>query len=209
MTCENPIQVIYTNLLNSFLLHYILSSCSQDIQKLCCSTWILIRRLVITFSVFRKKSLKLVNVYCFPINFSVSFSNLIISFCYPCFLCITFILCLLQLTITKYWICLIDAYKRCPVIWQIVFFIRIFQRGFNDFFRKTLNVITNRLINILNDLSQGEILDISSYFDEMELSDEEREQRKEFSKSMTDIMLFIFALFSVMRQYFFNAPTAM
>lgn len=58
-----------------------------------------------------------------------------------------------------------------------------------------------RVIDEINDLSQDEILDISTYFDEMELSEEEKEQRKEFSESMVDIMLFIFALFSVMRQY--------
>ncbi len=58
-----------------------------------------------------------------------------------------------------------------------------------------------RIFDELNDLSQDEILDINAYFDEMELSDEEKEKRKEFSKSMTNIMLFIFALFAVMRQY--------
>lgn len=58
-----------------------------------------------------------------------------------------------------------------------------------------------REIDEINDLSQDEILDISTYFDEMELSDEEKEKRKEFSESMVDVMLFIFALFSVMRQY--------
>lgn len=58
-----------------------------------------------------------------------------------------------------------------------------------------------RLFDELNDLSQDEILDISTYFDEMELSNEEKEKRKEFSESMMDNMLFIFSLFSVMRQY--------
>lgn len=58
-----------------------------------------------------------------------------------------------------------------------------------------------RLFDEINDLSQDEILDINTYFDEMELSDEEKEERKEFAKSMVDVMLFIFALFSVMRQY--------
>lgn len=58
-----------------------------------------------------------------------------------------------------------------------------------------------RLFDEANDLSEGEILDIDSYFDEMELPDEEKEKRKEFSENMVDIMLFIFALFSVMRQY--------
>lgn len=58
-----------------------------------------------------------------------------------------------------------------------------------------------RLFDEINDLSEYEIIDIDTYFDEMELSDEEKEKRKEFSKSMVDAMLFIFALFSVMRQY--------
>lgn len=58
-----------------------------------------------------------------------------------------------------------------------------------------------RLFDKVNNLSQDEILDIKTYFDEMELSDEEKEKRKEFSESMVDVMLFIFALFSVMRQY--------
>lgn len=58
-----------------------------------------------------------------------------------------------------------------------------------------------RLFDEINDLSKDEIIDIDTYFDEMELSDEEKEKRKEFSKSMADTMLFIFALFSVMRQY--------
>lgn len=58
-----------------------------------------------------------------------------------------------------------------------------------------------RLFDEINNISEDEILDISSYFDEMELTDEEKEKRKEFSESMVDVMLFIFALFSVMRQY--------
>lgn len=58
-----------------------------------------------------------------------------------------------------------------------------------------------RLLDEINDLSQNKIFDIESYFDEMELSDEEKEKRKEFAESMVDVMLFIFALFSVMRQY--------
>lgn len=58
-----------------------------------------------------------------------------------------------------------------------------------------------RLFDEISDLSQEEILDINTYFDEMELPNEEKEKRKEFSESMVDIMIFIFALFSVMRQY--------
>lgn len=58
-----------------------------------------------------------------------------------------------------------------------------------------------RIFDEINDLSEDEIIDIDTYFDEMESSDEEKEKRKEFSKSMVDTMLFIFALFSIMRQY--------
>lgn len=58
-----------------------------------------------------------------------------------------------------------------------------------------------RLFDEVNNISEDEIIDIDAYFDEMELSDEEKEKRKEFSESMMDIMLFIFSLFSVMRQY--------
>lgn len=56
-------------------------------------------------------------------------------------------------------------------------------------------------MRLFDEITQDEILDIESYFDSMELSDEEKEKRKEFSESMVDIMIFIFALFSVMRQY--------
>lgn len=58
-----------------------------------------------------------------------------------------------------------------------------------------------RLFDEVNNLSEDEIIDIDTYFDEMELPDEEKEKRKEFSENMVDIMLFIFALFSVMQQY--------
>lgn len=58
-----------------------------------------------------------------------------------------------------------------------------------------------RVIDEINDLSENGILSIEDYFDEMELTEEEKEQRKEFSESMVDTMLFIFALFLVMRQY--------
>lgn len=58
-----------------------------------------------------------------------------------------------------------------------------------------------RAIDEINDLSESNILSIEDYFDEMELTEEEKEQRKKFSYEMEDILLFIFALFSVMRQY--------
>lgn len=44
-------------------------------------------------------------------------------------------------------------------------------------------------------------IDIDEYFNDMELSKEEKEKRKEFSRSMEEAMLFIFALFSIMREY--------
>lgn len=56
-------------------------------------------------------------------------------------------------------------------------------------------------IDELNNLSEDGVLDIEAYFDSMELSDEEKEERKEFAKSINEIMLFIFALFSVLKNY--------
>lgn len=59
-----------------------------------------------------------------------------------------------------------------------------------------------RLFDKINDLSERNILSIDDYFDEIEeLTEEEREQRKKFAESMEEVMLFIFALFSVMKQY--------
>lgn len=53
----------------------------------------------------------------------------------------------------------------------------------------------------INNLSQDEMMSIEDYFDEMELTDEEKEERKKFAYDMQDIMLFIFALFLTMREY--------
>lgn len=39
------------------------------------------------------------------------------------------------------------------------------------------------------------------YFGDMELTEEEKKDRKNFAESMEEVMLFIFALFSVMKQY--------
>lgn len=58
-----------------------------------------------------------------------------------------------------------------------------------------------RLIDEFNILSKDEILDIDSYFNDMELLDEEKEKRKEFSRQMNEVMLFIFALFLTMKDY--------
>ena len=51
-----------------------------------------------------------------------------------------------------------------------------------------------------NDFSEDEILDIDAYFDEMELSEEGKEERKKFAKDMKEIMLFLFSLFLVMKE---------
>lgn len=39
------------------------------------------------------------------------------------------------------------------------------------------------------------------YFGDMELTEEEKKNRKKFAESMEEVMLFIFSLFSVMKQY--------
>lgn len=57
-----------------------------------------------------------------------------------------------------------------------------------------------REIDELNDFSEDEILDIDAYFDEMELSEEGKEERKKFAKDMKEIMLFLFSLFLVMKE---------
>lgn len=53
----------------------------------------------------------------------------------------------------------------------------------------------------INTLSQDEMLSIEDYFDGMELTEEEKEERKKFAYNMQDVMLFIFALFLTMREY--------
>lgn len=53
----------------------------------------------------------------------------------------------------------------------------------------------------INNLSEDEVLDIETYFDDMELSDEERKDRKEFARKMNEIILLIFALFLTMKDY--------
>ncbi len=57
-----------------------------------------------------------------------------------------------------------------------------------------------REIDELNDFSEDEILDIDAYFDEMELSEEGKEERKKFAKGMKENMLFLFSLFLVMKE---------
>ena len=57
-----------------------------------------------------------------------------------------------------------------------------------------------REIDELNDFSEDEILDIDTYFDEMELSEEGKDERKKFAKDMKEIMLFLFSLFLVMKE---------
>lgn len=58
-----------------------------------------------------------------------------------------------------------------------------------------------RIIDEFNILSEDEILDIDAYFNGMELSDEEKEKRKEFSKQMNDVIMFVFVLFLTMKNY--------
>ncbi len=58
-----------------------------------------------------------------------------------------------------------------------------------------------RLFDEINSLSEDEILDIDTYFDEMELTEEGKEERKSFAESINDLMLFIFALFAVMKEH--------
>lgn len=58
-----------------------------------------------------------------------------------------------------------------------------------------------RLFDKINDLSESGILSIEDYFDEMELTEEEKEQRKKFAFEMEDVLLFIFTLFLTMKEY--------
>lgn len=58
-----------------------------------------------------------------------------------------------------------------------------------------------RLFEEINDLSELGELSISDYFDEMDLSENEKEERKKFANEMQEVLLFIFSLFSVMQQY--------
>lgn len=57
-----------------------------------------------------------------------------------------------------------------------------------------------RLFDELNNFSEDEILDIDAYFEEMELSEEGKDERKKFAKDMKEIMLFLFSLFLVMKE---------
>lgn len=45
------------------------------------------------------------------------------------------------------------------------------------------------------------ILSIDEYFDEMDLTEKEKKKRKTFAEDMEEAMIFIFALFSIMKQY--------
>lgn len=60
-----------------------------------------------------------------------------------------------------------------------------------------------RIIDELSGVSEENMRSIpyDEYFGEMDLSEEEIEKRKQFSKEFEDVMLFIFALFSIMKQY--------
>lgn len=58
-----------------------------------------------------------------------------------------------------------------------------------------------RTIDEINDLPESGILPIEDYFDEMELSEEEKDQRKKFAFEMENALLFIFILFLTMKEY--------
>lgn len=60
-----------------------------------------------------------------------------------------------------------------------------------------------RIFDELSDISEENMRSIpyDEYFDEMDLTEDEKKKRKQFSREFEDVMLFIFALFSVMRQY--------
>lgn len=58
-----------------------------------------------------------------------------------------------------------------------------------------------RVFDELNTPSESKIIPIEQYFDEMELTRAEKEQRKEFAESMEEVMLFIFILFLTMKEY--------
>lgn len=53
----------------------------------------------------------------------------------------------------------------------------------------------------INNMSQDEVISIETYFDEMELSEPEKEERKEFANNVNDLMIFIFALFLTMQKF--------
>lgn len=57
------------------------------------------------------------------------------------------------------------------------------------------------LFDELSDLSEDEIIDIETYFESMELSDEEKEDKKDFARKMDEVILFIFSLFLTMKDY--------
>lgn len=58
-----------------------------------------------------------------------------------------------------------------------------------------------RIFDKLNTPSESKIIPIEQYFDEMELTEAQKDKRKEFAESMEEVMLFIFALFLTMKEY--------
>lgn len=57
------------------------------------------------------------------------------------------------------------------------------------------------VFNELNQLPQGGEFSIDTYFDKMELTEKEKEERKDFANEMKNALLFIFALYLTMQQY--------
>jgi len=53
----------------------------------------------------------------------------------------------------------------------------------------------------LNQLSEDGEFDIDSYFDDMDLTNKEKEERKDFAREMQDVLLFVFSLYLIMKQY--------
>lgn len=53
----------------------------------------------------------------------------------------------------------------------------------------------------LKQFSENEKLNIKAYFDEMDLTDEEKEERKNFAKEMKDAFIFTFTIYLIMKQY--------
>ncbi len=56
----------------------------------------------------------------------------------------------------------------------------------------------------LNQLQEDEEFNIDSYFDTMELTDEEKKERKKFAHEMQDILIFVFALYLTMKKYHYT-----
>lgn len=61
--------------------------------------------------------------------------------------------------------------------------------------------MVEREFDELKQTYEHEKVNINSYFSEMDLTDKEKEKRKEFANEMKDVLLFIFTLYLLMKQY--------